>query len=70
MVIELAKNRNQDFKISDIGLAEWGEKEIGIAETEMPGLMAMRKEFGSKKPLQRSPNCWVPAYDHSNSSCN
>ncbi|HIA93425.1 MAG TPA: adenosylhomocysteinase [Gammaproteobacteria bacterium] len=52
MVIELAKNRNQDFKISDIGLAEWGEKEIGIAETEMPGLMAMRKEFGSKKPLK------------------
>ena len=52
MVIELAKNRNQDFKISDIGLAEWGEKEIQIAETEMPGLMAMRKEFGSKKPLK------------------
>ena len=52
MVIELAKNRNQDFKISDIGLAEWGEKEIGIAETEMPGLMALRKEFGSKKPLK------------------
>jgi len=52
MVIELAKNRNQDFKISDIGLAEWGEKEIGIAETEMPGLMAIRKEFGSKKPLK------------------
>ena len=52
MVIELAKNRNQDFKISDIALAEWGGKEIGIAETEMPGLMAMRKEFGSKKPLK------------------
>ena len=52
MVIELAKNRNQDFKISDIALAEWGEKEIGIAETEMPGLMAIRKEFGSKKPLK------------------
>ena len=52
MVIELAKNRNQDFKISDIALAEWGEKEIGIAETEMPGLMALRKEFGSKKPLK------------------
>ena len=52
MVIELAKNRNQDFKISDIGLAEWGEKEIQIAETEMPGLMSLREEFGSKKPLK------------------
>ena len=51
-MIELARNRNEDFKITDISLAEWGEKEIKIAETEMPGLMSLREEFGSKKPLK------------------
>ena len=40
-----------DFKIADISLAEWGRKEINIAETEMPGLMALREEFGKSKPL-------------------
>ena len=41
-----------DYKVADINLAEWGAKEIRIAETEMPGLMSLRKEFGSKKPLE------------------
>jgi len=41
-----------DYKVADISLAEWGEKEIEIAETEMPGLMSLREEFGSKKPLK------------------
>jgi adenosylhomocysteinase len=41
-----------DFKIADIGLAEWGHKEIAIAETEMPGLMALREEFGKDQPLK------------------
>ena len=41
-----------DYKVADINLAEWGEKEIKIAETEMPGLMSIREEFGSKKPLK------------------
>ncbi len=40
-----------DFKVADISLAEWGRKEIAIAETEMPGLMALREEFGPSKPL-------------------
>jgi adenosylhomocysteinase len=40
-----------DYKVADIGLAEWGRKEIAIAETEMPGLMALREEFGGSKPL-------------------
>jgi adenosylhomocysteinase len=40
-----------DYKIADISLAEWGRKEIAIAETEMPGLMALRDEFGAAKPL-------------------
>ena len=40
-----------DYKVADIGLADWGMKEIAIAETEMPGLMALREEFGESKPL-------------------
>ena len=40
-----------DFKVADIALADWGRKEIAIAETEMPGLMALRAEYGSEKPL-------------------
>lgn len=42
----------EDYKIADIGLADWGRKEIAIAETEMPGLMALREEFGGEKPLK------------------
>ena len=44
-------NKN-DFKIADISLADWGRKEIEIAETEMPGLMALRDEYNNKRPLQ------------------
>ena len=43
---------SEDYKVADIGLAEWGRKEIDIAETEMPGLMALRDEFGKEKPLK------------------
>jgi len=43
---------NQDFKVKDIKQADFGRKEISIAETEMPGLMALRKEYKGKKPLQ------------------
>jgi adenosylhomocysteinase len=42
----------QDFKVRDISLAEWGRKEISMAEDEMPGLMAIREEFGASKPLK------------------
>ena len=41
-----------DYKVADISLADWGRKEIAIAETEMPGLMALREEFGTSKPLK------------------
>jgi adenosylhomocysteinase len=41
-----------DYKVADIALADWGRREIAIAETEMPGLMALRQEYGSKKPLK------------------
>jgi len=40
-----------DFKVADIKLADWGRREISLAETEMPGLMAIRAEYGAKKPL-------------------
>jgi len=43
---------SKDFKVKDINLAEFGRKEISIAESEMPGLMALRKEFKGKKPLK------------------
>ncbi|MDJ0741592.1 MAG: adenosylhomocysteinase [Gammaproteobacteria bacterium] len=41
-----------DYKVADITLADWGRKEIAIAESEMPGLMALREEYGSDKPLE------------------
>src|SRR3981189_1789948 len=40
------------YKVKDMSLAEWGRKEIRLAEAEMPGLMAIRKEYGSQKPLK------------------
>src|SRR5450631_4033109 len=42
----------QDYIVKDIGLADWGRKELDMAETEMPGLMSIRKEYGPKKPLK------------------
>ena len=41
-----------DYKVADINLADWGRKEIAIAETEMPGLMALREEYASEQPLK------------------
>ena len=43
---------SQDYIVTDISLADWGRKELSIAESEMPGLMALRDEFGAKKPLK------------------
>src|ERR1700724_2749378 len=43
---------SKDYAIADIKLSDWGRKEIKIAETEMPGLMAIREEFAAKKPLK------------------
>ncbi|MBI4308939.1 MAG: adenosylhomocysteinase [Candidatus Omnitrophica bacterium] len=44
--------KTKDFKVKDMSLAQWGRKEITIAETEMPGLMALRKEYQAKQPLK------------------
>src|SRR5271163_2128997 len=41
-----------DFKVADLALAAWGRKEIAIAETEMPGLMAIREEYAPQQPLR------------------
>ena len=42
----------QDFHVADMSLAPWGHREIRIAETEMPGLMAVRREYGDSQPLR------------------
>ena len=44
-------SEHNDYQVKDMSLAQWGRKEIIIAETEMPGLMALRKEFGQTRPL-------------------
>ena len=48
----MTTNSNKDYVIADISLAQWGHKEIKIAETEMPGLMAIREEFAAAQPLK------------------
>lgn len=48
----LQSNKTTDYKVKDISLASWGRKEITIAEKEMPGLMAIREEFGTSQPLK------------------
>ena len=52
--MSLAEKTKQDllpYKVKDMALAEWGRKEIALAEAEMPGLMALRTEYGASKPL-------------------
>lgn len=51
MSIQSAEKIKHDFKVADIALADWGRKEIAIAETEMPGLMALREKYSKEKPL-------------------
>ncbi len=50
--MDQAVKKKEDFKVADLSLASWGRKEIAIAETEMPGLMALREEFGPSRPLK------------------
>ncbi len=44
--------KNQDYEIADLSLAGWGRKELAIAQTEMPGLMAIREEYAKSQPLK------------------
>src|SRR5580765_4368884 len=48
----LQSKPSDDFRVADLSLADWGRKEIAIAETEMPGLMAIRDEFAALQPLR------------------
>src|SRR5438105_15568411 len=48
---DVKKTKSEDFKIADIRRADWGRKEISIAEKEMPGLMAIREKYAPAKPL-------------------
>ena len=59
-----------DFKVKDISQAEFGRKEISIAESEMPGLMALREEYSGQKAIKRCKNNWLSSHDHPNSSFN
>jgi adenosylhomocysteinase len=52
MANQAAQALQADYKVADIGLAEWGRKEIAIAETEMPGLMALREKYRGEQPLR------------------
>ena len=45
-------DKNLKYKVADLSLADWGRKEMNLAENEMPGLMAIRKKYGRKKPLK------------------
>jgi adenosylhomocysteinase len=51
-VVEKKIDFSMKYKVKDLSLAEWGRKEMELAEAEMPGLMSIRKEYGSKKPLK------------------
>ena len=59
----------QDYVVKDIGLADWGRKEIDIAETEMPGLMAIRKEYGPRQAAEGRAHRRLPAHDHPDGAC-
>ena len=52
-----------DCKVADISLADWGRREIAIAETEMPGLMALRDEFGGEEAIEGRAHRRLPAHD-------
>ncbi len=62
--------QTENFKVKDISLADWGRKEIQLAEAEMPGLMSIREEFKNEQPLKGSSYCWLSSHDNSNSSIN
>ena len=53
-----------DYKVADISLADWGKKEISIAESEMPALMALREKYRAEQPLAGA-NSGLYSHDHS-----
>ncbi len=59
-----------DYKVADISLADYGRKEIKLAEAEMPALMGLRKRYASSKTSCRRKNPWLYPHDHSNCGFN
>jgi hypothetical protein len=55
-----------DYKVKDLSLAEWGRAEINLAEKEMPGLMALRAEYGKSQPLKGARIAGFDSHDHPN----
>ena len=60
---QVADNALQDFRVADLSLAEFGRKEITLAEHEMPGLMALRREYGAQQPLRGRADHRLAAHD-------
>ena len=59
---------NKDFKVADISLADFGRREISLAENEMPALMALREKYKDDQPFSRCKDYGLYTYDNSNSS--
>ena len=55
-----------DYKVADITLAQWGRRELAIAESEMPALMTLRERLRDEQPPCRRKNSWLHSHDHSN----
>jgi adenosylhomocysteinase len=60
----LRPDPDADYKVADITLADWGRKEIAIAETEMPGLMALREKYGADQAAEGRAHHRLAAHDH------
>ena len=58
-------NTTEDYKVADIALASWGRREMEIAETEMPALMAMRDKYRDSQPLEGANIHRLHSHDHS-----
>ena len=61
----VAETKRLPYKVADLSLADWGRKEIMLAENEMPGLMALRKKYGKIEAAGRGPHRRLPAHDDS-----
>ena len=66
----MRKNYEPAIYRKDISLSDFGRKELSIAETEMPGLMALRAEYGEKQTFERCAYRRLTSHDYSNSSFN
>jgi len=56
---------SEDYKVADISLADYGRREITLAEAEMPALMTLREKYAKEQPLAGAKNYWLYSHDHS-----